>query len=184
MPDNNQNNNNRPGGPNNGKDPKKQNIFILIMAAVLSLILFLGIMNLLSGSTEKEITYSEFITMLEEGKIESVDIASDRIFIVPKAEEKENEDTGLFAFIYGYSMMSEDMTYYTGKIEDDDTLTGRLLKKGVEVNGKVTNSSSVLLSIFLNYILPILIMWILLSFLFRKMSKSGGGGGLFNVGCQ
>lgn len=182
MPDNNQNNNNRPGGPNNGKDPKKQNIFILIMAAVLSLILFLGIMNLLSGSTEKEITYSEFITMLEEGKIESVDIASDRIFIVPKAEEKENEDTGLFAFIYGYSMMSEDMTYYTGKIEDDDTLTGRLLKKGVEVNGKVTNSSSVLLSIFLNYILPILIMWILLSFLFRKMSKSGGGGGLFNVG--
>lgn len=178
MENNNQNNSN--GRP--GRDPKKQNILILILAAVMSLLVVTSLMSLLTGNSKEEISYTEFINMLENGKIESVEIESDRILISPKTEQKTPNNASLFAqYIYGYSMLGE-VTYYTGKIEEDDTLTQRLLKAGVEAKGKVTDSSSLLLGIFLNYILPILFMWMLFSFLFRRVSKSGGGGGIFSVG--
>ena len=178
MENNNQNNSN--GRP--GRDPKKQNILILVLAAVLSLLVVTSLMSLLTGNSKEEISYSEFISMLNEGKVDSVEIDSDRILISPKTEKQTPSNATIFAqYIYGYSMLGET-TYYTGKIEEDDTLTQRLLKAGVDVKGKVTDSSSLLLGIFLNYILPVLFMWMLFSFLFRRVSKSGGGGGIFSVG--
>jgi cell division protease FtsH len=69
------------------------------------------------------------------------------------------------------------VTYITGKVEDDDTLTQRLLDAGVEVSGTVPDGSGIILSL-LYYIVPILLMWGLLSLLFRKMT----GGGAFNMG--
>lgn len=180
---NNNNNNNGNGGSNNGKDPKKQSIFMLIMTALISLFLVFGVMSLLTGKTDKEISYSEFVTLLESGKVASVEIESDKLCIHLKAEDsKEYSPNSLFTYVYGYSLAKEPTTYYTGKIEDDDTLTQRLLAANVEVKGKITDSSSLILGIFLNYIIPILLMWGLLSLLFRKMSKGGGAGGIFSVG--
>ena len=67
------------------------------------------------------------------------------------------------------------MTFYTGKIEDNDTLTNRLLEHSdVEVKGKVADGSGAILGFLLTYVFPFLLMWVLLSFLFRKMSKGGG----------
>ena len=74
-------------------------------------------------------------------------------------------------YLYG---SPSTVTYYTGKIEDDDTLTQRLLQYNVPVKGEVADSSSVIISFLLTYVVPILLMWVLLSFLFRKMSKGGG----------
>ena len=74
--------------------------------------------------------------------------------------------------------MQPTITYHTGKIEDDDTLTQRLLDANVEVSGSVPDGSGIILSI-LSYILPILLMWGLLSLLLRKMT---GGGGAFSMG--
>ena len=175
---NNQNNN----SSNNGRDPKKQNIVTLIIAAIISLLIFVGVVNFLTGSSEKEISYSEFIKMLEDDRVESVEIESDRIYIALKAEEKKSQRETLLAYLYGPTPMSASkILYYTGKIEDDDTLTARLLKAGVEVQGKVTNSSSLILNIFISYVLPLLLIWGLLSLLFRRVGK-GSGGGIFNVG--
>ncbi|MBO5057763.1 MAG: ATP-dependent zinc metalloprotease FtsH [Lachnospiraceae bacterium] len=125
-------------------------------------------MKMMSGETEKEISYNEFIQMMEAGDVESVEIASDRVIITPKAEEK----TQTMGF-YMYGGMPS-ITYYTGKIEDDDTLTQRLLEYNVPVKGQVADRSSVIISFLLTYVVPILLMWVLLSFLFRKMSKGGG----------
>ena len=69
-------------------------------------------------------------------------------------------------------------TYYTGKVEEDDTLTGRLLRAGVAFQGEVPDNSGMILSFLLTYVVPILLMWVLLSFLFRRMSKSGGPFGM------
>lgn len=155
-------------GSGNGRDPKKQSIILFLMAALITLLMMSSFMKMMSGETEKEISYNEFIQMLDAGDVESVEIASDRVIITPKAEEK----TQTMGF-YMYGGMPS-ITYYTGKIEDDDTLTQRLLKYDVPVKGQVADRSGVIISFLLTYVVPILLMWVLLSFLFRKMSKGGG----------
>lgn len=157
------------GGPGSGdNNPKKQSIFLLLIAALVTLLCMSYFMRVMTGGTEREITYNEFINMVESGEVENVEIDTDQITIYPKAEESTNT-------LYGMPTI----TYYTGRIEDD-TLTQRLLDNKVSVNGVVPDGSGMLLSIILTYVLPILLMWVLLSFLFRKMSK--GGGGVMGVG--
>lgn len=157
------------GGPGSGdNNPKKQSIFLLLIAALVTLLCMSYFMRIMTGGTEREITYNEFIKMVENGEVENVEIESDQITIYPKTEEGSNN-------LYGMPTI----TYYTGRIQDD-TLTQRLLDNNVSVNGVVPDGSGMLLSIILTYVLPILLMWVLLSFLFRKMSK--GGGGVMGVG--
>ncbi len=66
------------------------------------------------------------------------------------------------------------VTYYTGRISDEN-LTQRLLDNDVDVNGVVPDGSGMILSIILTYVVPMLLLWLILSLLFRKMTKSGGG---------
>ena len=163
----NKGNGGRNGSGGNGKDPKRQSIVLFLIAALVTLLLMSSFMKMMSGETQKEISYNEFIQMLEDGKVESVTISTDRVNIKPKEEEKTNK----LLYLYG---SPSTVTYYTGKIEDDDTLTQRLLKYNVPVKGEVADSSSVIISFLLTYVVPILLMWVLLSFLFRKMSRGGG----------
>ena len=154
------------GGP--GKDPRKQNIVMFIIAALLSLLLVSSFVKLLTGDSEQEISYNEFIQMLEDGKVETVLIGGDRVYIQPKSEKSTQSP---IMYLYG---MNPSVSYYTGKIEDDDTLTARLLKYDVEVKGQVADGTSAIISFLLSYVFPFILMWVLLSLLFRKMSKGGG----------
>ena len=176
------NNSNHSGGPNNGnnggngsnnngKDPKKQSIIIMIIAAVLSLLCISYFTKAVTGATTIEISYNQFIEMVNDGKVESVKIDSSQIEITPVSEQSGQPNNGLLA-------SAVRVTYVTGKVEDDDTLTQRLLDAGVEVSGTVPDGSGVILSL-LYYIVPILLMWGLLSLLFRKMAN---GGGAFSMG--
>jgi cell division protease FtsH len=161
-------NNGNGGGSGDGRDPKKQSVILFLVAALVTLLMMSSFMKLMSGETEREISYNEFIRMLEQGEVEAVQIGADRVIISPKAEK----DAGSMGFyMYGGA---PSVTYYTGKIEEDDTLTGRLLQHNVPVNGQVADRSSVIISFLLTYVVPVLLMWVLLSFLFRKMSKGGG----------
>lgn len=171
-----------PGGPGGGpgsgsgggENPKRQSLILFLVAALITLILISSFMRLMTGGTVQEITYNEFIRMLEDKKVESVVIGSDRVNITP-VDETESEPS----LFYGYGSATK-ITYVTGKVEDDNNLTARLLKyKEVEVKGEVTDNSQWLLGMVSTYVLPLLIMWALLSFVFRKMSK---GGGPLNVG--
>ena len=154
------------GGP--GKDPRKQSIVMFIIAALLSLLLVSSFVKLLTGDSEQEISYNEFIQMLEDGKVETVLIGGDRVYIQPKSEKSTQSP---IMYLYG---MNPSVSYYTGKIEDDDTLTARLLKYDVEVKGQVADGTSAIISFLLSYVFPFILMWVLLSLLFRKMSKGGG----------
>ena len=166
-----ENGNNGGGGNNNGKDPRKQSIIIMIAAAVLSLLCISYFTRAVSGATTVEIPYNQFIEMVENGKVESVKIESSQIEITPVSDKKKNENSSLLA-------NAVKVTYVTGKVEEDDTLTKRLLDAGIEVSGTVPDGSGVILSL-LYYIVPTLLMCGLLSLLFRKMT---GGGGAFSMG--
>lgn len=180
--------NNRPNGPgqggsngsggngqgNDGTPPKKQSLLFLLIASLITLICMSYFMKSFDAATTKEIPYNEFVTMLETGKIESVYIQSDRVMIYPIEEKKEN--TSFASLMFG---QTPSITYYTGRAEGDDALSARLLEAGVEINPEIPDNSGFLLSILLTYILPILLLWGLMSFAYKKMS---GGGGMMGVG--
>lgn len=160
----NKNNSGGSGGSGNGDSPKKQSIFLLLIAALITLLCMSYFMKVLTGGTNREITYNEFVKMVEGGKVESVQVDTDQITIYPRQEDGSTN-------MYGMPVI----TYYTGKMEDDDTLAARLIAHNVAVNKEVPDGSGMLLSIILTYVLPMLLVWFLLSFLFRKMSQGGGG---------
>ena len=166
----NQNNrNNAPGGPSSGKPPRKQSLLMLLIACLMTLLFMSYFMKAINGATSKEISYDEFVTMVETGQVKSVYIDQDKITITPNIgeSEKENSDSLLFG-------PKPQITYYTGKAEGGDQLTERLLRAGVEINNEIPDNSSWLLSMLLTYILPILLLWGLMSLLYRKMNGSGG----------
>ena len=166
------NKNSGPGGNGNGNDPRRQSLIMLVIAALVTLLCISAFMRMFTGASNQEITYNAFVDMIENEQIESVTVESDRIIIYPIDQRTTTP------FMYGYSF-GTTMTYYTGKLEDDDTLTQRLLAHNIAVNKQTSDSSSVIMTVLLYYILPILLMWGLLSLLFRRM---GGKGGPMGVG--
>lgn len=164
-----------PGGPggsgSSGNDPRKQSLIMLAVAAIVTLLCISMFMKMMTGATNQEISYNAFIEMIEKEQIESVTVESDRVVIYPKQAETKSP------FAYGYGLGT--MTCYTGKMEDDDTLTKRLLEKDIETNKPTSDSSSIIMTVLLYYVLPILLMWGLMSLLFRRM---GGRGGPMGVG--
>ncbi len=234
---------------NDGPQAPKQSFVLLFVAVLVTLVCASFFMRVFSGDTSQEISYTEFVNMVDEGDVKSVTIESDRIVIYPKTEQdkkKEQENaadssqesgdakssqatdatgadsssgketmeettpdsgisdgasaaetttpgtTGGYGassasnydvsnyWMFGMAQAQNTITYYTGKVEDDDTLTARLLEKGVDVSGDVPDSSSLILSLIVTYVLPIILFWGLLSLLFRRMNKGGGIMGGFN----
>ncbi len=87
--DNNNSNN------NNGRNQKgPQTFIILAVAAIITLMLFSFINNLLVDSSKKQITYNEFLEMVDSGQVKSVEIGSDSITIVP-SPKSDNKDSVL-----------------------------------------------------------------------------------------
>ena len=169
--DNNQNqrNNNPLGGGNGGNSPRKQNIILLLVAALVTMVCMTYFLRAFSENTNSEVTYSEFIQMVDEGKIDHIIIEDDRVNIYPK-ETKAEDQLGFGYSLTGYSTI----TYYTGKAEADSVLTQRMLDAGVVVSSEVPDSSGAILSFIMYYIAPILLMWLLLSIIFRRMGRGGG----------
>ncbi len=152
-----------------GNNPKKNrtNIIICIAAAFFAFGLILFLNSEIQKNTQKEITYTKFIDMLKEGKVEKVTFGSNVIYIEPKSEEKSS----LFK-----------VTYYTGYVNDTALVQDMLNRYNVEFTAEIEDTSSGVLEFFLAYILPFVGMWIVLWLLMRVMTKGGGGGGLMGVG--
>ncbi len=162
---------NRPGG--NGNSPRRQSLFFLLIACLVTLLFMSYFMKAVNGATSQEISYDQFVKMLDSDMVQSVYINSDKIEITPKTKESNtgNDQNGLG--IFGVS--TPVITYYTGISESNDALTARLLDAGVEINNEIPDNSGWLLSILLTYILPIVLLWGLMSLAYRHMSKNGGG---------
>ena len=151
------------GGP--GRDPRnRQTIYVLIIATLITLLGMSVMTKAVSKSTTQEITYSQFLKMLEEDQIAEVEITEDQINITPKAE------SGKASLL---------MTYYTGIVFDPD-LVSRLEKSGIDYSHTIPDRSSWIISTIINFVLPLVLVWGLLTLFMRRMG--GSGGGIFGVG--
>ena len=152
------NKNNKPGDDNSGGGMNKRAGIITIIATVVIFLVFMYGMNLLKQGVNREISYNEFIKMIDEGKIESVLLKQGKIEITPKSSAND---------IY-------TPTYYTGYIGDND-LADRLLKANIEVRSPSPDATQGILEFFAIYILPLLGIWVVMYLIYRSFSKSAGG---------
>lgn len=127
--------------------------FLLLLA--LFYVVFFGTNSFTSKS---EITYNEFLSMIDEGKVDSVEIGQSQIKIIPIGENKE---------------------YYTKYVEYD-SLVDKLYEADVDFeasNEGTFNFSSILLSIILNFG-PLVFFF----FIINKLVGGKNGNGIFNAG--
>lgn len=172
---NNGNRGNGQGGPNQGggqggsgnQNPRKVNLLLLLIAALITLMVTSVFMRSMTADSQ-ELSYSEFMQRVEQGKVKAVRYSSSRIDI-EMVDENASQKNPFWA-AYG---MGSRTTYYTALVSDD-TLPERLRDAGVEVWGYIPDNSGFIMEILLYYVLPLVLFWVLLSFLFKKMNKGGG----------
>ncbi|MCR4992391.1 MAG: ATP-dependent zinc metalloprotease FtsH [Lachnospiraceae bacterium] len=151
-------------GDNNNRSPQNRRVLLACLVVTGIMVLFFSYFTKsMSKDSVQEIKYNEFLSMLSNDKISEVLIKSDRIVIKPKTAS---------------SAYGREIIYYTGIMEDPE-LVNRLNEKGVTFSEEVVDSSTTIIDIFLAYILPFIIIYGLMFFLFRGLSK---GGGIMGVG--
>ena len=163
--DNNTNRNN----PKNDRDNKnqKKNQIIGIVVALVAAFLFTTLSSYIVDSmTTKEISYNQFIALLENNNVESVVFNNNKIEITPK------DNNGNIIKV----------KYWTTELNDPE-LIQELKEKYTQVKfkGEQQSSSSNFLLILLEWVLPFVMFYVLLTFIMKK-AGGGAGGGMFGVG--
>ena len=152
----------------------KKNINPIIYFVVLSLAAMIGLKYMLSTLTapqREEIYYSDFISMVEADKVESVEIKSDTILIYPKEEKTE---TNPLPINLGSLTPSKKTQYYTGVINDSD-LVELLKEHGVMFKSGVAENN-IFMELFVGWILPALLLYLFFGLIMRTMGRKMGGG--------
>ncbi|MBR4719962.1 MAG: ATP-dependent zinc metalloprotease FtsH [Lachnospiraceae bacterium] len=156
-------NDNNQGNNGGNKPPKnRQTLLILVIATLVTMLMVSYMRSSITEGTNKKISYDEFIQKVENGEIDKVVIDADEIEITPKKQEDKYVKN----------------TFYTARVQDEG-LTDRLLKSGVKFEQKESSSSDYIIAVIVSYVLPIVLVWVLLSFLMRRMTR---GGGVMGVG--
>lgn len=152
--------------PNDDKNSqkRKQTIMLLIIAAVVTLLGMTLMTKFLESKTTKELDYSEFIQKIEKDEVERVEFNTDGSVKILLKEDKDKKVR---------------MIYWVVALNDEELLP-LLNEHDVEYKGIRNDSSSLILEIFVGYILPFVIFYFLISFMFRRMG--GGAGGFMSVG--
>ncbi|MDD6797093.1 MAG: ATP-dependent zinc metalloprotease FtsH [Clostridia bacterium] len=159
--DNRQNNSQGNGGNQDGnRGPKfNQTIVILIIAALITFIGISWLNSMVKDATYKEVTYDEFLDMIDDGEIAKVSFESDRILIEPV---KQNNSMGV------------KYTYYTGYLNDDEII-GKLEENNIKFSGYIPSTNSSIVDFLVAYVLPLLFIYLLFGLIYRRMAKNGGG---------
>lgn len=162
-PDNNQNN-----GDNDNKPKKGQTLIILLIVTIITIIIMTVINSTYEYATTKEISYNEFIEMVENDEVEKVRFEDEKIIITRYDQDEES----YFGVSYWTGILPES-------IEDAD-LVSLLDKHNVEYSTKVSDKQSSIVTFLIEFVLPILIVWAIMGLFMRKIS--GGSGGIMGVG--
>ena len=161
--DYNKDHNNNKNKNNKNNKGNKQGWILVVITTLITTFLVVGMLQLSQDVTTKEISYSEFLKMVDDGEIEKVVIESERYAITPKKEEEQ--ENPLLGKI--------EVTYYTG-IMEDDALLARLEKADVDVTKKIPDTASALFwNFMLTVILPFGLIFNFMSFMLKKMTKGG-----------
>lgn len=178
------NNGSQQGGPNdnnnnNNKKPR-QPIMLFVLFALIAMFITSLLYSSAGSSTTEAITYTKFLKLVEEDQVKSVVFDGDQINIKLTKDasyKSKSQKSQLQAQLYKESTGQDlTMTYYTAYIADEDLLP--LLKAhNVEIDGEIADSTAVIIYNVLSFVIPIVLLWILMSFLMKRM-----GGGAMGVG--
>ena len=157
MNENNQGNHNGNGGGNQNRNHSSILIFLVVTLVTLVLMSFFN--RMMNDSTSMEISYDQFLDLLEQNLVESVTLDSDKLTVVTKNQSLASQGI--------------EMTYYTGRMADPD-LVERLDKANVEFKQEIPdNTTSLILNVLLSFA-PLILIWILMGVVLRRMSGTGG----------
>ena len=163
--DNNNKNGNENNNGNGSRKPNAQNSLVFIMFTLIALFVISFISNKYDNQGVQETSYTEFLTELEAGNVESVKFDSYQIDYTLVEDKTDYE-----------------ITYYTGYIEDPEliaSLKEMTTSEGekIDVSSKVPDDTSTWIMNIVSFVLPLVLMWMLLGFLMKRM-----GGGSMGVG--
>ena len=174
------------------RSPLKHPLLIYFLISVIATVILNMVMLSLQTPKKQEISYSEFLTMLDENKVDEVILQSEQIVIYEKYDESQpitTPKTTEFMKMMGIdtdavieqAKENSRNVYYTGYIPDDRLLAD-LDSHGVKYSTPIQHNSPVL-DFFLTWILPLVVIYLLFFILTRSMSKKiGGGGGIMGIG--
>lgn len=154
------NQNNNPNRNNNRNN--KQGLSFIILVTVVTMIMVMALFQFQGAGSDNEISYDEFLEMVDDGKVEEVVIQSSRIVITEKKEK-------------GQKIAKE---YYTGVVRDD-SLAERLEKADVKFGQQIPDTTSAIIAQTLFALLPVFLLVGVFVWMTRKMSK---GGGMMGIG--
>ena len=155
--------NNGGGNGNKNKKPKnKQSLFMFLVMCSIVMLAWTYFGEGGNNSSKKEITYTEFLDMVEDDMISSVEIEGTKLNITPKKQPSE----------------TYQVTYYTQQLESNDRVIQRLEEAGVkDVKGVTPDTTMTVILDIVSIVLPLVLIWIVMGFLMKKM-----GGGAMGVG--
>lgn len=159
------NDGNRPGGNGGRNNRGGQGIMAFILLTLVALFVYALISNSISHASTQEKSYSDFIKQLDKGNVKSVEFDSYEIDY--KLVDDGHKDY--------------DITYYTGRVADDE-LVPTLKKaktsegKSIEIKAAIPDNTSTWIFNILSFIVPLILLWVLLAFVSKKMGGSMGMG--------
>ena len=157
-------NNNRNNSGGGDKSPFQRYLPIIIIALILTLLLN-TLYSTISSAHEKEISYDQFLDMVDNNEVKEVTFSSDTISILTR--EEAEKAPGI------------QTLYYTGLISNVDytDLVNDLRSKDVTVSEEVVEQMSPIITFLISWVIPVAIMYLLLTLFSRSMSKRMGGMG-------
>ncbi len=168
----NENNNNN----QNGNNKKNHQPFYTLGILVLIALFFTSMMYKgVASGTSQEITYSEFLELVEADQVKEVTFKDDviNITLVDDADYSDvSDETSISPQIYDTSIK-----LYTARIFEDEELVQLLKDHNVNFEGTIADSTAAIIYNILSFVLPLVLLWVVLGFLMKKM-----GGGPMGVG--
>ena len=148
--------------PEKKAPPKKPLYYYYILALAIILLINTVIVPTFFSPQVKEISYGNFLQMVDDGKVAKVEITNNKIAVL--AKDSDNK-----------------VIYVTGRVEDPD-LVNRLMKSKVEFSQVIPKENSPLVNFFMNWVLPIMIFFALGQLFMRYMGSKLGGGNAMSFG--
>ena len=172
------NDNNGNGGGN--RPPKRPSTLMMILSALITIIFALMLYSAVFGTDKStEVPYTEFLKDLEADKVEAVNVNKENgvITVRLKQEATPTPEPDSYINFYGITqkaMQSSQTVYYTMLMEDLDTLTARLQEHDVQGTRISSDVLDTVVQFLITFVLPLVLLWVLAGFLFRRMGGSGG----------
>ena len=161
--------------------PTKSPLLIFLVLSIVATIALNFVTSLMLSPKKEEISYDEFLELVDKDKVDEVVFENDKITIYGIADKKEETDVSIFGIGFMGESEPERPIYYTGYINDERILD-KLDEKGIKYGTPVELNSPVL-NFLMTWIVPLLFMYLIIILFSRMLSKKmGGGGGIMGIG--